>query len=43
MSKQVTKTDKSKSGKDKKKEEQKIEEFPEMTGTGKFEYQNKAM
>lgn len=38
MSKQVTKTDKSKGGKDKKKEEQKVEEFPELTGTGKFTY-----
>ena len=36
MSKQVTKTDKSKAGKDKKKDEPKVEEFPEMTGTGTF-------
>ena len=43
MSKQVTKTDKSKAGKDKKKDEPKVEEFPEMTGTGTFIYPNKAM
>ena len=40
MSKQVTKTDKSKGGKDKKKEEQKVEEFPELNGNGKFTYPN---
>lgn len=42
MSKQVTKTDKSK-GKEKKKEEVKQEEFPEMSGNSKFEFPDKSV